>query len=156
IVINNAIYVIDCGNGVASQLVHAGLNPNAIRHVFITHNHSDHNADYGTLLLLAWESGLRSRIDTWGPPPLERMTSLFFEANAYDIDIRIADEGRMPLRPLIHVHDISKGGDVMRDENVTVTGALVDHRPIAPAFAFRFDAPDRSIVFSGDTKQSEN
>src|ERR1700756_4504400 len=55
IFVNNTAYVVDCGNGVATQLVRAGLPLSAVRHVFITHHHSDHNADYGNLLLLAWE-----------------------------------------------------------------------------------------------------
>jgi ribonuclease BN (tRNA processing enzyme) len=38
---------------------------------------------------------------------------------------------------------------------VRVTAALVDHPPVAPAFAFRFDTPDRAIVFSGDTTRCE-
>jgi ribonuclease BN (tRNA processing enzyme) len=32
---------------------------------------------------------------------------------------------------------------------------LVDHPPVKPAFAYRFDSPDRSIVISGDTKRSD-
>ena len=51
IVVNDALYVVDCGNGVARQLVSAGLSLPKLRHVFITHQHSDHNADYGNLLL---------------------------------------------------------------------------------------------------------
>jgi ribonuclease BN (tRNA processing enzyme) len=127
-----------------------------LRHVFLTHHHSDHNADYGNLVLLAWAAGLRTRVDTWGPPPLERMTRLFFEMNAYDIETRIADEGRVPLAPLVHVHQLSQGGPVMQDERVKVTAALVDHPPVVPAFAYRFDARDRSIVISGDTAPSRN
>jgi ribonuclease BN (tRNA processing enzyme) len=127
----------------------------AVRHVFITHQHSDHNADYGNLLLLAWASGLQQRVDTWGPPPLVRMTSLFFEMNAYDINTRISDEGRVPLIPLVHPHEITGGGVVIKDQNVTVTSALVEHPPVTPAFAYRFDAPDRSIVISGDTRRSD-
>src|SRR5262249_40819612 len=50
IVINNAAYVIDCGDGVARQLVLAGVPLTTLRHVFITHQHSDHNADYGNLI----------------------------------------------------------------------------------------------------------
>src|SRR4029079_6891625 len=84
IVTNNAAYVIDCGDGVARQLVLAGVPLPMIRHIFITHQHSDHNADYGNLMWLAWTAGLRTRVDTWGPPPLEKMTKLFFEMNAYD------------------------------------------------------------------------
>jgi ribonuclease BN (tRNA processing enzyme) len=37
-----------------------------------------------------------------------------------------------------------------------VTAALVHHPPTVPAFAYRFDAPDRSIVVSGDTTPSDN
>ena len=36
-----------------------------------------------------------------------------------------------------------------------VTSALVDHPPVVPAFAYRFDGRDRSIVISGDTRPSE-
>ena len=155
ILVNNAAYVVDCGNGVAIQLVRAGVSLNTVRHVFITHQHSDHNADYGNLLLLAWESGLQNRVDTWGPPPLAHMTSLFFEMNAYDIKTRISDEGRVPLVPLVHPHEITESGVVTKDENVTVTSVLVEHPPVTPAFAYRFDAKDRSIVVSGDTKRSD-
>ena len=87
IVIDDRLYVVDCGNGVARQLVLAGLQLASIRHVFITHHHSDHSADYGTLLLLAWGDALRTRVDTWGPPPLVRMTSLFFEMSRPDLAI---------------------------------------------------------------------
>ena len=148
-------YVIDCGDGVARQLVRAGIRLDSLRHVFITHHHSDHNADYGNLIWLAWAAGLRTRVDAWGPPPLERMTRLFFEMNAYDIETRIANEGRVALAPLVHVHERTEGGLVMKDENVTVTAALVDHPPVVPAFGYRIDGADRSIVVSGDTARSD-
>ena len=156
IISNNVAYVIDCGDGVARQMAFAGVPLASLRHIFITHHHSDHNADYGNLMLLAWTAGLRTRVDAWGPPPLEKMTKLFFEMNAYDIDTRISNEGRAPLAPLVDVHELRGGGDVMSDGNVKVTAALVDHPPVVPAFAYRFDARDRSIVISGDTAPSQN
>src|SRR6476646_2112973 len=110
IVSNNAAYVIDCGNGVARQLVLADVPLPTLRHIFVTHHHSDHNADYGNLIWLAWTAGLRTRVDTWGPPPLVKMTRLFFEMNETDINTRIADEGRLPLMPLVHVHELRRGG----------------------------------------------
>lgn len=152
----NAAYVIDCGDGVARQLAFADVPLPTLRHVFLTHQHSDHNADYGNLIWLAWAAGLRTRVDTWGPPPLEKMTRLFFEMNAYDIETRIANEGRVPLVPLVHPHELQAGGLVLQDEGMKVTSTLVDHPPVVPAFAYRFDAPDRSIVISGDTKPSDN
>jgi ribonuclease BN (tRNA processing enzyme) len=156
IVVGNDIYVIDCGNGVARQMALAGLDLGRIRDVFITHQHSDHNADYGNLLLLAWATDLHTRVDTYGPPPLKRMTKLFLEMDDYDIRVREKDEGRPPLAPLIVPHEITRGGPVMQDANVKVTAALVEHPLVKPAFAYRFDCPDRSIVFSGDTRPSEN
>lgn len=156
IVANDMVYVIDCGDGVARQLVLAGVPLTSLRHVFITHHHSDHNADYGNLIWLAWASGLRTRVDAWGPPPLEKMTKLFFEMNDYDIHTRIADEGRAPLQPLVHVHELRREGRVMEDENVRVTASLVHHPPVVPSFAYRFDGIDRSIVISGDTTPSDS
>jgi ribonuclease BN (tRNA processing enzyme) len=156
LVIDDVLYVVDCGSGVARQLVQAGIALTTLRHVFITHHHSDHNLDYGNVIMQAWASGLRTRVDTWGPPPLAKMTRLYLEMNAYDIDTRIADEGRVPLAPLVHVHELAQEGPVMQDERVKVRATLVDHPPVVPAFAFRFDGPDRSIVFSGDTNMSNN
>jgi ribonuclease BN (tRNA processing enzyme) len=156
IVVNNAAYVIDCGNGVARQMVLAGVPLASLRDVFITHQHSDHNADYGNLILLAWGGALTGKVNTYGPPPLKEMTRLFLQMNDTDISTRMADEGRVDLRPLIVPHEITQGGPVMQDENVKVTAALVDHGAIKPAFAYRFDCPDRSIVISGDTRPSEN
>ncbi|MGE5100044.1 MAG: MBL fold metallo-hydrolase [Deltaproteobacteria bacterium] len=156
IVVDDTVYVVDCGNGVARQLVLANLPLRAVRHIFITHHHSDHNADYGNLILLAWAAGLHTPLDSWGPPPLVRMTDLFFEMNATDIRARTVDERRIPLRPLVRAHEVHGGGPVMQDENVRVTAALVHHPPIVPAFAYRFDAADRSIVVSGDTTPSDS
>ena len=152
IVIGDRIYVIDCGNGVARQLVLAGQKLDQISNVFITHHHSDHNADYGNLLLLAWSNNLSRAVSTWGPPPLKAMTRQFLALNDYDIRTRIGDEGRPNLRKLIVPHEISAPGLVMTDDRVRVTAALVDHPPVTPSFAYRFDCPDRSIVISGDCR----
>ena len=153
VLVDDDAYVVDCGDGVARQMARAGVSLSRIRAVFITHHHSDHNADYGNLLLMGWIDGMKA-VDAYGPPPLARMTALISEANAVDIETRIADEGRPPFAGLVRPHEISAGGVVMEARGVKVTAALVDHPPIRPAFAYRFDTPDRSIVISGDTAPS--
>ena len=45
IVSNGVAYVIDCGDGVARQMAFVGVPLASLRHVFITHQHSDHTAD---------------------------------------------------------------------------------------------------------------
>ena len=156
IIVNDTAYVVDCGDGVARQLVMANVPLANIKSIFITHHHSDHNADYGNLILLAWTAGLNHRVDSWGPPPLQRMTRLFFEMNSYDIKVRMADEGRPSLVRLVHAHEVRSGGLVMQDQNVRVTAALVHHPPVSPAFGYRFDTAERSIVISGDTTPTKS
>lgn len=156
VVCGGAVYLVDCGDGTPRQYVRAGLTFPALRGVFLTHQHSDHNADFGNLFLLGWTTGLSRPVDCYGPPPLERMTRRFLEMQSYDVETRIRDEGRPPLAPLIRPHEIRDAGRVHEDDQVRVTAALVRHPPVTPAFAYRFDARDCSIVISGDTTYSES
>lgn len=156
IVAGDRIYLVDCGDGVARQLAIAKLPLRDLRAVFITHHHSDHMAGYGPLFLVGWTGGIDAPVDTFGPPPLARMTRQLLDAYAYDITLRMTDEGRPPLAPLIRPHEITAGGEIFRDDRVRVTAALAHHPPIAHAFAYRFDTADRSIVISGDTAYSDN
>ena len=93
-------------------------------------------------------------LDVYAPPPMQQMTKSWFDTIRYEMNIRIQD-GFPPFEDHVHVHEISEPGVVFQDERVKITSAVVHHPPIAPAFAFRFDGPDRSIVFSGDTSKSD-
>jgi ribonuclease BN (tRNA processing enzyme) len=151
VLVDGDAYVIDCGNGVAHQLHQAGVAPSALRGVFITHHHSDHNADLGTLFLLSWPY-LRRPVPVVAPPPLVSMVRHFLEMSRYDLEIRMADEGRPPLADFLLPREIDRGGVVYQDDKVEVRAALVDHPPVEPAFAYRIETADRSIVISGDTR----
>ena len=155
IVAGGALYVVDCGNGVARQIVQAGLRLNALKSIFITHHHSDHNLDYGNLFYFAWYMSLRDQVNSYGPPPLAEMTKKYFELNAFDIDIRIRDEGKRDPRTMLVPHEIESAGVVMQDDNVKVTCVLADHPPLPVALSYRFDTADRSVVFSGDTRKTD-
>src|SRR5262249_58341046 len=85
------------------------------------------------------------------PPPLVAMTEAYWQLNRFDIETRIADEGRVDLRKLVTPHEFAKDGEVMKNDDVRVTAARVRHPPIDNAYAYRFDCPGRSIVISGDT-----
>jgi ribonuclease BN (tRNA processing enzyme) len=153
LIVDNEPYVIDAPDGVAARLVQAGVDLARLKNIFITHNHSDHNAGLGALLILAWGAGLQTPVDIYGPAPLERLVAAHLAANAYDIEVRMDEEGRPPLVPLVHAHEVGNG-PVMANDKVRVRCARADHYHVVD-YAWRFDTPDRSFVFSGDTRPSE-
>ena len=150
ILINDVPYLVDCGYGVTKQLITANVALNRLRYIFITHHHSDHNLEFGPLLYNTWITGLPAHIDAYGPPGLAKMAPQFFDYLKFDIDTRIVDEGRTDPRKLITAHEI-KPGVVLINDDVKVSSCLVRHPPIKEAYAYRFDAKDRSVVISGDT-----
>lgn len=154
LVVNGVPYVIDCGEGVALQLVRAGVALDKLRYVFLTHHHSDHNLDYGNLVYDGWVAGLRTPVDAYGPPPIREITESYWRLNRFDIETRIADEGRIDLRKLVGVHEFAQDGLVMQNADVKVSAMRVRHPPVTQTYAYRFDCADRSIVFSGDTTYS--
>jgi ribonuclease BN (tRNA processing enzyme) len=151
---DGAAYVLDCGLGVTSQYAHTGIPFSALRSIFITHHHPDHNIEYGPLLTIGWISGMRQSVRAYGPPPLMQMTEDYFRSAKATIDFWAEDFRLSPLQ-MIEVHEVSNSGPVMQDDNVKVTAVLVQHPPVKPALGYRFDFPDRSIAFSGDTTALE-
>jgi len=151
ILINDVPYLVDCGYGTTKQLLNANVAVNRLRYLFITHHHSDHNLEFGPLLYNAWITGIPTHVDAYGPFGLAKMARDFFSYLRFDIDTRIVDEGRPDPRKLLTVHEFSKPGLVLTNEDVKVSSCRVRHPPITQAYAYRFDARDRSIVISGDT-----
>jgi len=151
VMINDVPYLVDCGYGVSKQLITAKVALDRLRYLFITHHHSDHNLEFGPLIYNTWITGLPAHIDAYGPTGLTKMADDFFNYLKFDIDTRIVDEGRTDPRKLVTVHEIEKPGVVMVNDDVKVSMCLVRHPPIKQAFAYRFDAKDRSVVISGDT-----
>ncbi|MFC4429429.1 MBL fold metallo-hydrolase [Citricoccus alkalitolerans] len=101
------------------------------------------------------------------------MTDALFAGYATDINDRQRDNGLPVLRDLLDVQDIVIPGattqwesmeqmpsmdpfTVHEDDRVKVTAIAVNHFPIYPALAFRFDTDDGSIVVSGDTGPTPN
>jgi ribonuclease BN (tRNA processing enzyme) len=143
-------YVIDTGYGVTFKLVDAGLRLPLLRYIFITHHHSDHNLELGPLLYNAWAAGLRTPVDVYAPTGLYALLSAYWESNRFDIDTRIADEGRPDPRKLVAAHEFTEGLLLSRDD-VRVTALQVIHPPVTESYAFKFELGDKTVVFSGDT-----
>jgi len=151
ILVNGVPYIIDCGYGTSSQLVGAKVPLNTVRHIFVTHHHSDHMLELGPLVYNGWATGLRAQVEVYGPPGTAKMTTDFLDYMQLDIQTRIADEGRPDLRKLVVSHEFAQPGSVFQSDDVKVTAARVPHPPIEQAYAYRFETKQASIVISGDT-----
>lgn len=150
LVYKNVPYVIDAGYGATFKLADSGFPLPALRHIFITHHHSDHNIDLGPLLYNAWASGLRTPVEVHTPAGGKALVAGYWESNKFDIDTRIADEGRPDLRKLVSVQEYTEG-TVMSDGDVAVTALRNQHPPIVESFALKFRLGDKTVAFSGDT-----
>lgn len=151
---NGSAYVLDCGMGVTDQYARTGIPFSALKSIFITHHHADHNIEYGPLLIVGWIQGLPLDIRAFGPPPLKQMTEDLMRAYKQTVDFWAEDFHMKPLTA-VSVKEISGAGPVMQDDNVKVSSIVVEHPPVRPALAYRFDFKDRSIAFSGDTAPLE-
>ena len=106
-------------------------------------------------------------------PGTVAMTEALYRAFAADINDNILDSRKPNPNSRVDVTDIALPAgldvdpdrdpaptmspfEVYRDENVRVTAILVNHAPVYPAFAYRFDTASGSVVFSGDTSPDRN
>ena len=151
---NGAAYVLDCGLGVTDRYAETGIPFGALKSIFITHHHTDHNIEYGPLLIVGWIQGMHHDVRAYGPPPLKQMTDDFMRAYKTTVDFWAEDLKMKPLTG-VEVKEIAAVGPVMQDDNVKVSAILVEHPPVKPALGYRFDFKDRSIAFSGDTAPLE-
>src|SRR6185437_5142929 len=83
VIVNDAAYVFDCGIGVSIQLARAGMPLRSLRHGFITHHHSDHNAGYGSLPANCLGMRTTEPSGHMGPASSRAMTQLSLEMNEY-------------------------------------------------------------------------
>jgi ribonuclease BN (tRNA processing enzyme) len=166
-------YLIDVGDGVARQLAAVGYRPEKIRTIFITHHHIDHNAGLEPLLSLSWFDTALSRhsqlppVQIYGPPSTRYVVKAALDF--LSVSERIFRAGMSSMPPatgMFEAHDISHDGLVFADANVRVTAALNTHFHAKSnsgnsagdddkSFAYRFDTPNGSIVFTGDTGPSD-
>jgi len=147
---NGVAYLVDCGLGVTDLYARTGIPFSAVRSIFITHHHPDHNVEYGPFLIIGWIHGLNQSVRAFGPPPLKQMTEDYLRSMKVTIDFWAEDFKLTPFGMIVCT-DLPKAGPVTQDENVKVVSVLVQHPPVYPAYGYRFDFPDRSIAFSGDT-----
>ncbi len=155
-------YLVDAGPGIVRRAAAAAaqhgldaLRPPQLRTLFLTHLHSDHTIGIPDVMLGAWTLERDVPLVVYGPPGTKAMFEHLQAAYAADIRNRI--DGLEPANTegwKVTVHEIAPGL-VLDDGNLRVTAFAVPHGDWEVAFGYRFDAPDRSIVISGDTRASD-
>ena len=159
IVVNGAAYLVDVGPGIVRRAEAAfekgitALAPERLQTLFITHLHSDHTVGYPDLIFTTWVQGRRAPLKVYGPAGVEAMTKYVLMAWQADIDIRTKGlEQRDATGATVEAHDV-KPGRIYQDANLAVTAFPVRHGDV-PAYGYRFDTADRSVVITGDTSPS--
>ena len=89
--------MIDTGYGATFKLVETKFPLPALRYTFITHHHSDHNAEFGLLVYNAWATGLQTPVDAYGPAGMKQLAQGFWDA--YQVRHRDAHRGRGQAGP---------------------------------------------------------
>jgi ribonuclease BN (tRNA processing enzyme) len=160
--VNGTHYVVDAGDGVTRRIAQAGIEIRDIGIIFITHHHDDHTAGLGTLMSAAWDRQRTKPIHVYGPPKTEELVKAALQYFAISAEIRIADGGRtVPIAQVFVGYDVGTGV-IYQDANIRVTAVENSHfsfhtGPAAgkhKSYSYRFETPDRIIVFTGDTGHS--
>lgn len=153
VVAGGRLFVFDAGPGVMRQIEAAGLpyRRGPIAALFLTHLHSDHTLGYPDVIFTSWVMGRSTPLRVVGPPGTRRMTEHLVEAWREDIDVRTNGlEHDAPGGWRVDVRE-TRGGVVYDSAGVVIRAIPVPHGNWKHAFAYRIDAPGKSIVISGDT-----
>lgn len=163
VIAGNAIFVVDAGTGGARNLARLQVPTGSIAAVFLTHFHSDHIDGLGELGMLRWVGRANTKpLPVYGPPGVEQVVAGFNQAYQADATYRTAHHGNEIAPPegaglQAHAFPVADDGSpvtVWEADGVRITAFSVDHRPIVPAAAYRFEYKGRALVLSGDTKKS--
>ena len=157
-------FLIDSGPGGAGNLTAMQMPMAGLGGVFYTHLHSDHIGDLPDIALNSWAAGRSDPLTLYGPAGIEHVAAGYAEAFKLDNIWRIAHHGTdffavegAKFNPvIIEVPDRDATVTVFEAGDLKVTTFLGTHFPVTPAFGYRIDYKDRSVVFSGDTSRDEN
>ncbi len=162
-------FLIDCGPASTHKLFHNfGVSSTQIEHLFFTHLHSDHIADYPCFLMTRFDQSIGSEpnLKVYGPPPFADIHRRLWGPDEgvfwYDVNARInhpmsinayhsrGGQGeRQP--PEVEVTEY-RAGLVAQGNGWQVSALEVKHaQPYIECFGFRFETEDGIFGFSGDT-----
>lgn len=158
----DTILLVDAGDGVSEQLGKAGVPLGDVDAVLISHLHFDHTGGLFALLGRRFQTRITSDITIYGPPGTKRTVDGLTAAMGPMAETRDKLASLMGKDPgdNIKVVELAQGSKVTIGK-IVVTAAVNTHYILsdkdgkkAQSLSFRFDLPDRSIVYTGDTGPS--
>ena len=162
--------------GCFNKMSNMGLPIGKITEVLLTHFHSDHICELGEINTMSWAaSGRCENLPVYGPPGVIDVVNGFNMAYKQDSTYREDHHSRELMKKEyapMHAHEIplpggsheSAGkpgrastrislrpkGSAKNDDadELVVTAFNVDHRPVLPAFGFRFEYRGRTSYYT--------
>ncbi|GGZ79147.1 MBL fold metallo-hydrolase [Paraglaciecola chathamensis] len=157
--VKDKTFLFDAGRGVTMRLQQAHIRAPQIDGVFLTHLHSDHITDIDDVWLSGWVfspfGGRSTAFNIYGPVGTLGLTKGL--SAAYDADIVIRKNvEKAPASGIEFVVKEIEQGVIYEEDGIKITAFTVDHGAVKPAFGYRIDYDNRSVIISGDTRYSEN
>jgi ribonuclease BN (tRNA processing enzyme) len=153
--------LVDVGDAVAWQAAKAGYSLANIQTVLISHLHFDHTGGLFAVLSQRYQMGVLDTLTIYGPPgtqaTVDGLTAAMVPAMGPLGVMRPLNN--KPPKDTVKVVEIADGSKFSIGA-VKVTAAQNAHFSASPqastglSVAYRFDLPDRSIVYTGDTGPS--
>ena len=165
LVVGQAVYLVDAGDGAVQQLARAGLSLAAVRAVFISHIHIDHTGGLVAVLGLRHQMGSAGKLTVYGPPGIKAMVDGLLAAIVPEAEsgYGVPGEDYVPPQNTVEVVELRDGANLTLNglgvkvaENTHYSfpkGSDMDRR--FASISLRFDLADRSIVYTGDTGPSD-
>ena len=141
IVAGDQWFVVDAGRGATLRIAATDLKYANLRAVFLTHLHSDHTAGLPDLFDTSWQFGRKTKpLELYGPRGTERLSRAMLDFFHDDIHYRRDLLEKHPAAGATITTHIVREGVVYDDGEVRVTAFAEDHRPVEPAFGYRFES----------------
>jgi ribonuclease Z len=108
------------------------------------------------LLLTSWIWQRPHKLQVSGPRGIETLTEHISQAYQSDMQYRASNTGLNPDMNVINSTALIEDTIVYQQDGITITAFLVDHGVVKPAFGYKIESDDNTVVVSGDTTYSEN
>lgn len=158
-------HLVDVGDNAVSRMVSAGAPMQWLRSIFISHIHFDHIGGLYAVLGLRHQLGIHTPLTVYGPPGTKAIVTALEAAMVPSAESGFGMPGERPVAPAtgIDVVELSGGQSttlpdfqVRTAENSHYSFPAGDPRAERyRSLSYRFEFPDRSIVYTGDTGPSD-